>query len=121
MSNSETQIITKVTRLSADAVSASADDPFSYAPIELEYGENVHVGAFRSRHSEVSTPVSFTSDSVNSVSTSVNGGAENSEYSEKDLESFNVEVEPLDASESDYADDDNWEQDDQCLVDYGFS
>ena len=46
----------------ADAESASADDPVSYAPIELEYGENVHVGAFRSRHSEVSTPVSFTSD-----------------------------------------------------------
>ena len=80
---------------SADAESASADDPVSYASIELEYGENVHVEAFRSRHSEVSTPVSFTSDSVNSVSTSVNGGAENSEYSEKDLESFNVEVEPL--------------------------
>ena len=63
---------------SADAV--SADDPVSYAPIELEYGESVHVGAFRSRHSEVSTPVSFRSDSVISVSTSVNGGAENSEY-----------------------------------------
>ena len=55
------------------------------------------------------------------MSTSVNGGAENSEYSEKDLESFNVEVEPLDASESDIADDDNWEQDDQSFVDYGFS
>ena len=104
-----------------DAVSASVDDPVSYAPIELEYGENVHVGAFRSRHSEVSTPVSFTLDSVNFVITSVNGGGENSEYSEKGLESFNVEVEPLDASESDIAEDDNWEQDDQSLVDYGFS